>query len=512
MKAKITITLLLSVLCVGLLTLTACSEDPNRTADYNEAHEAEEVGETTEQSEATDAPVNNETEPLETPDYNPLFSCNDCGVEENWPGQCNCWRIKVFNDAQGEQGSRTLINVYTFTNETADMLDVFLEHNPNFSNDYFIRLVYNCVPAHHRAKIALELSSTEHSIDLFVSDIDYAMEFADHSGTATLAELGIEIDESEYYKYTLDLMRKPRGLMGLAHNASPGVMYYRADVAEKALGITSEAEMQALVNNWDDFLTASQKVMEWARREQNNFKMIAGVDELKRNFLHARREPWLVNDILNFDVDMISDFVNVTTALIDMDGVAVKKSAQWDNEWYDGMMDGVFAYFGSTWYLRFTLTPHAFRSTSDGNWGMIPGPQGFYWGGTFWHGSKAAATNADKREGVRQIIEFFCVDNDGIKAWSEVWNDFPAKRTVARRLADEYSENPLFLYKTNPYEVFAEVAEALRAENVTKYDEVFNVVFNDFIDIVFVDGIDIEAALDFMDDSLKERLGGFPVR
>jgi hypothetical protein len=242
-----------------------------------------------------------------------------------------------------------------------------------------------------------------------------------------------------------------------------------------------------------------------------DFKMMAGADELKRNFINARNTGWVVIEddekVFNVDYDTIEEFVRVTQEIVDMDGLAVNAGGQqWGGAWNEGMKDGVFAYFGSTWYLHYTLKDLSAGGASVGNWGMIRGPQEFYWGGTFWFGSKVAAADDDKAAAVRQIIEFFCVNDDELILWMEYKGDFPAKKAVAQRLADGFDGDDFFLYDTNYFEVFIDIADRIDiTKNITKYDDVMNGLFDDLINAIFANGEDLYDAVDTMSEGVRER-------
>ena len=442
---------------------------------------------------------NNGEVPENKSDENPEI-CSDC-EEPNL--NCVCEKISKingFNISQGERGSRELINIYTFTDETVDMINFFLLNNLEFSEKYFIQLKFSNNAETHRASVALNIDNDgEDGIDLFLADVDYAMEFADLPGTATIAELGIVMSESDYYTYTLDLMRKGDALMGLSHQATPGAMYYRADIAAKVFGIKSENEMQELVSDWDGFIEVAQKIV-----DETDFKILAGADELKRNFLNARTQGWVIDGKFNIDYDTIEEFVQVTGAIADMGGLKVNSGGQqFSTSWEAGMSDGVFAYFGSTWYLHYILKGQA--DDSFGKWGMIPGPQEFYWGGTYWFGSKSAASNKLKAEAVKQIIEFFCVDDESIIAYMTKTGDFPSKKTVLKSLSATDEQKSFFLYKTDHYPVFAEIADRIDiSRNVTKYDAFMDKLFDTFINNIFSDGLPFYKALDILSTGVRE--------
>jgi hypothetical protein len=444
-------------------------------------------------------------------------TCADCG-EPEWNCACDkIAKINDFNALQGERGDRELINIYTFTDETVDMLNFFLQNTEDFGEDYFIQLEFNTNAQAHRTAVSLNVNNTgDDGVDLFVADVDYAMEFADLPGTATIADLGIEINESEYYAYTLDLMRKGDDIMGLSHQATPGAMYYRADVASEILGIESEDEMQALVSDWDGFIEVAQQIVDGAQ----DMKILAGADELKRNFINARTEGWVVDGDFNIDFDTIEEFVEVTEEIMDMGGLKVNAgSQQWSGSWNEGMESGVFAYFGSTWYLHYILKGNS--GSSFGQWGMIPGPQSFFWGGTYWFGSKVAADNEAKAEAVKQIIEFFCVNDESIIAYMSETGDFPSKKSVVEATDEEGDlvlkatdeQKSFFLFETDHYPVFSTIADRIDiTKNITKYDDVMNSLFDDFINNVFSDGMSVDEAIDAMSEGVRANAPSVTVR
>jgi hypothetical protein len=366
---------------------------------------------------------------------------------------------------------------------------------------------------------------------IFVADVDYAMQFAALPGTATIEEIGITINEDDYFDYVLDLMRREDGaIMGLTHQATPGAMIYRADIAAEVFGIESEAEMQALVSDWAGFVEAAREITQHPfedddeeEDENNTWAMIYGADELKRNFLNNRNEGWVVPDVdeegnpisvFNVCEATITEFVEVTRAIQEMGGLNNNGNGQWASDgWWGGMGDGVFAYFGSTWYLHFIIADTAETAGSFGKWGIIPGPAPFYWGGTYWFACKEAVQDDEMADAIRQIIEFFCVDDESIEIFVRETGDFTSKRSIVERIKDDPAfENPFFLYNTNHYQVFAEIADTIDiTRNITRYDADMDTLFADFIANIFVEDMTINAAMELMRDGVRGSLSTITV-
>ena len=412
--------------------------------------------------------------------------------------------LDKFYELQGDVAGREILNVYTFTKETVeDLLPLFLKKNPNnFTDDFYINVEMAADHAAHRLAVNTKLGDNG-GPDVFVADVDYAMEFAGLSGTASIDEIGIEINEDDYYDYVLDLMRKGDKIMGLSHQATPGGMYYRADIAEEVLGVKSEEEMQALVNDWDGFLEVAEKIT-----EATELKMIYGADELKRNFLNTRSQGWVDdNGVFTVDEDTINEFVRVTSELKSMDALRHSGTGQWSDGWFRGMgtNDPVFSYFGSTWYLHFTIKGNAKKGGTYGKWGMVPGPAPFYWGGTYWFASKESLKDDAKATAIKDIIEFFCVNEDDMEAFAKKTGDFVSNKKIVEKIKnDKKFENDFFLWKTNHYEVFAEIADDIDiTKNITKYDGDLDDYFSNFITNVFAEEMSVAEAIGKMKESVK---------
>jgi len=499
--------LLALLVAAGLIfSLTACKDEPTEPTSNPGGQTDTKVDPTTDDG--------NCYEPY-TPDGAPKYTADNCpGFPGAW--QCGCLGkmadVAKFRELQGgDRGDRIQINFYTFTSETVkDLLPLFLTGNDAFTDKYFINVEMAANAQAHILSVKNNIGK-EGGPDIFVADVDYAMEFASLQGTATISELGISIVEGDFYQYTLDLMKKATtdgSITGLPHQATPGGMLYRADIARDVLGIKSEAEMQALVKDWDGFLKVAAQIV-----EETEFKMIYGSDELKRNFLNTREQGWVVGNNFTVCEDTIDKFVEVTMAIKEMGGLGTNGTGQWSGPWDAGRDNkdaGVFSYFGSTWYLHHTHGAQVKPGTATwGQWGLVPGPASFYWGGTYWFGSKDAADDDDKADAVKQIIEFFCVNEDTIEIWVKKLGDFPANKNVAKKFAEDATiKNEMFLFETNHYAVFAEIAEKINiTKNITRYDAEMDTLFGEFITDVFVNNMDVDEALAKLRGSVKGILG-----
>jgi len=444
------------------------------------------------------------------------------------------------------------ITFYTFTEETgSDLLPFVYRQNPGFEDKYDVQVVLEADAETYIKKVESALASGS-GIDIYVADADYARKFASNPKAANVKDY-IDFNEADYYTYVLDMMRVGGNVKALTHQATPGVMYYRSDLA-KEIGYDTPDALQAKVGTWEGYLQVADQL------KAKGVYMNYGTDELKRTFLNGRQSGWVVDGNLNIDEDLMKKFFQTTKALYDNDELSFRGTGQWSAGWQAGaraaawdeeLEDGtivnhpaatVFSYFGSTWYLHYCLkgwtvtegvydtnegqlkhavitgektTQQVDQEIADsnngtfGDWGMVAGPQGYFWGGTYWFAPTFLvedAGKADVLEGVKTIIETMCVRDDSVEAYAKEFGDFISKKTVVEKIKnDPLFDNP-FLGGQNHYVIFAEAAPKVDAsKNVTIYDAQFDTFVNNAINEFFTQ---VDAGKDF-DSAYKAAMKSF---
>lgn len=392
----------------------------------------------------------------------------------------------------GSTSGKTEVKIYTFTEETQTMMDIFLNDpaNKEIADKYEFTYTLEATASDYIQKTASALASDSEAPDLFVADADYAKQFAEYDSTAALADLGITINEADYYKYVLDFTSVDGVRKGLSHQAAPGFVLYRTDYADEVLGAKTPDDVQKYMDTWEHFEETAGKMKE------KGYYMISGLDELKRCFMNNRATAW-VDDDLNFTPDeaTIKQYFELTKRLNDAEETQFADKTQWTPNWYSGMQDGVFCFFGCSWYLHYTIKPNCLTSKTgeadkDGNatvadadyvagngsfgkWGVIPGPAGYFWGGTWWFGSKQSVSRGTS-EAVKAVIEYFCVNQDSVKAYMEKTGDFSSMPAVNAQLSSTSGSTYDFLGGQDHYPYLNTAANAIDVKTTTKYDDTFN--------------------------------------
>ncbi|MDD6369904.1 MAG: hypothetical protein PUG05_04090, partial [Galactobacillus timonensis] len=148
----------------------------------------------------------------------------------------------------------------------------------------------------------------------------------------------------------------------------------------------------------------------------------------------------------------------------------------WSDDWSKGFFpEGkVFCYFGPAWLINFSM--HADEDDSiahQGGWGLVVGPQSFYWGGTWI----AAATGTDNPTLVKDIILTMTTDKDVLKDIAVKDSDCVNSKTVLNDLATDDKFGNAILGGQNPYAQLEAGAEKVDMSNISPYDQGCNEEF-----------------------------------
>jgi hypothetical protein len=127
-------------------------------------------------------------------------------------------------------------------------------------------------------------------------------------------------------------------------------------------------------------------------------------------------------------------------------------------------------YFVSTWGIGETILEAAAGGEGGatyGKWGLVVGPQDYYWGGT-WLTVSPQCDNADI---VADIIRYFTVDNESMEAYALASSDFVNNKEVMQGIVDGNKNSNANLGGQDQFAVFMEAADKIDLSGkLTKYD------------------------------------------
>jgi len=313
--------------------------------------------------------------------------------------------------------------------------------------------------------------------DLMIYDADWVADYInDDSLTVGYDAIGLtKADFSEAFAYTLDYGINDAGVFKAASfQATPGGFVYRADLAEQYLGVKSPAEMQELVKDWDTFQATGATLYE---KSGGATSIQATEGGLWQVFQSNRTQAWVVDGKLV--MDNAADFYDIAKAMLDNNSLA--NVPQWDNAWYNAIMDGTaLGDFVPTWGLTTTgggsiLENFTNKDEALGkNMAIREGPSGWFWGGSYF----GVAPKCDNKTLAKEFIEFYCKNADSMAAYAAETGDFMNNKKVM----SEATTSNKYLNGQNHYEILVKVLDKLDLSNkLTKYDSVIKAKFNNSV-------------------------------
>lgn len=302
--------------------------------------------------------------------------------------------------------------------------------------------------------------------------------------------------EAECYPYVVDLATDADGnLKALSYQAAPGAYYYRSDLAEKYLGITSPEEMQSTyMKDLDSFRLLGDKLKE----QSDKTLLVADINDLCYAMLGDRTEGWVnADNVLTYD-ENVTKLFDYGRQLYEAGELG--QLVAWQADWFAAMNDDVegvevFGYFKPSWGLNYTLKPNA--ADTAGNWSVVQGPLKYYEGGT-WYAVNAGSQNPEL---AKKFVEYIAFDKEFVKDYAVSSGDFVANRIVVDEIKDNFTEE--FLGGQNHYKDFAVWAEEVDVSQVTAYDEELNRFLEEALRQYIYDGAMKEEALAYFEDSVR---------
>ena len=411
------------------------------------------------------------------------------------------------------------LNVWSFTNEFQGMIEKY--YAPSHPEIKFNFTIYPTdggeYTSHVDTLMAADATSAD-APDIFTLEAAFVKKYTNSDWTADLTTIGFT---EEDFAVALPAMREigqdtRTGVQkGLSWQSTPGSLMYRADLAEKYLGVTTPEEMAEKVADWDTFLETAEELKE---ASNGACKMFVSPGDVYNAYKYNRDNGWVVDNKLVID-DALLDELDLLKTSYEEDLDA--KGAAWTETWFAGMngTNEVMCYLLPTWGLHYTLKPNCvpgadgsmsddeLKALSDANngtfglWRMTNPPVGYSWGGT-WVGvnaAKAAAADDAKKAAIKDVINFFTLDDDFLYTYAKDSGDFVGSKAVVDKIVAEGGTPNPFLGGQDHYGMFAEAAVIASGKTWTEYDETMDSLWNDEVTLPYIRG----------EKSLDDALAGF---
>ncbi|MDP4092119.1 MAG: extracellular solute-binding protein [Bacillota bacterium] len=277
--------------------------------------------------------------------------------------------------------------------------------------------------------------------------------------------------------YTVQIGTDTKGVLrALSHQATPGAVGYKRDMATKYLGTDDPAKISDMISTPDKMLEVAKTLSD---KSGGKAKLIPSQDELYQMARGARADAWVKDNKLILD-PMMTTFIDVMKKVRDGKYDAGKKA--WQNPWTASFADDVtFMYAIPTWGIPYIIATNDKANVDKGRWGLAKGPWSYFWGGT-WFGVYSKSQN---KELAWRLVKWYTSDPDHLKAWAKQTGDFINNTDLIGELGNDDS----FINKTvnqNPYKVWtADDVAKINGALFTDKDDTINLAFQTATDDFF---------------------------
>lgn len=322
-------------------------------------------------------------------------------------------------------------------------------------------------------------------IDLFVTEVDHIAQFVDSELVADIRGLGLtDAELANMFDYTLDVATGVDGtLRGVSWEANPGLFIYRRSIATEVFGTDDPDVIQGYVQDWDTFTETAALLSEHGHR------MVAGHADTYRTFSNNIATPWVnENDEIVIDPHMMT-WVEQTNDFIS-NGFASAGVGLWSGEWSQGVnpgdgQPGVFGYFHAPWGISFVMRDQSldvqlneggeevFGNGTFGDWAAVPGPEGFFWGGTWI----MAYSGSPHTELIRSIMYQMTVDQTNLTTLTNNFGDFVNNSEVIETIANDPEFGSAFLGGQNHIALLADAVDTIDMSHVGPFDQAITEAF-----------------------------------
>ena len=330
-------------------------------------------------------------------------------------------------------------------------------------------------------------ASADDKVDMFLAEADYILKYTDSDFTMDISEIGVNQVDTEY-QYTVSAASDSNGkIKGVSFQCCPSALIYRRSIAKDVLGTDDPAEVQAQLDSWDKYEEVA------AKAKNKGYFMHASYAETYRVFSNNADGPWVSGGQLTIP-GVVDQWTEQAKKFYD-NGYILDTLP---DVWGDGKTAEMFAkgktmcFFGPAWYFNFCM-----GNAQDpdkgcfGDWAICEGPAAHFWGGTWM----LAATGTDNGDLVAKVMKAFTEDETVCENLIKNEGQFTNNKTVNEKFANDPTFGNDFLGGQNDTAVFVGMADNIKFENNTIYDQLCNEGYQDYIRQYINGSVDKDTAL-----------------
>lgn len=392
---------------------------------------------------------------------------------------------------QGGSEGKTVLNVWSFTDEVPNMIEKYMELNPEFAAKYDINttIIATTDGAYQPALDQALASGGSDAPDIYCAEAAFVLKYTQGDASqyaAPFKDMGIDVDAAiqtaDVAQYTVDIGTNGNGdVVGLGYQATGGAFIYRRSIAQEVFGTDDPDEIASIVGpGWEKFYEAA------AALKEKGYGIVSGDGDIWHAVENSSDAGWVVDGKLNIDPKREA-FLDLSMQLKE-NGYS-NDTQDWQDAWFADMKgegaQPIFGFFGPAWLINYTLAPNcggeAVGEGTYGDWAVCEPPIGFFWGGTWVLGSASSAN----KEAVGEILNWITLDSteNGLQYfWANgtMNGEGGTKDAVASGTVMGMSDGSLdFLGGQNMFDVFIPANQFANGKNLTQYDETINIYWRD---------------------------------
>lgn len=309
---------------------------------------------------------------------------------------------------------------------------------------------------------ANESASPDEKIDMYLAEADYLIKYSCSDYSIDLKDM--VKDTSNMYNYVVNAGKDKSGVLkAVSFQACPSALIVRRSIAKDVLGTDDPTEVQSKLDTWEKFEAVA------ADAKAKGYYMMGSALDSYRVFANNSDQTYVNNG--KFATTPAFDKWLAQAEKFVKEGYVTKGDIWSDEKKAEMKKDGkMMCTFGPAWYYAFCMDTAWDETTgSKGDWMIVKGPQGHFWGGTWM----LAARGTDNTDAVAELMNKMCNDNDvatklvkgeGLTDW--VKNvpksnpQFPNNISVVDKFAADSSYGNAFLGGQNDLAIMNEVAKA----------------------------------------------------
>ena len=303
-----------------------------------------------------------------------------------------------------DSDDRTVINLWSFTEEVPNAARLFMHLNPDFDEEF--RFEITVIGDDDNAySIALDPaleSGGSNMPHIFTAESAFVLRYTQGAMSShvmpysqLIPDVYDRVIESEIAPYTVEIGTRGNDLVGLAFQSTGGAMIYRRSIAQSVFGTDDPDEIANITgaNGWTSFLDAARVL------ESNGFAAVAGAGDIWQA-IRTTGSPWVVDGELVIDPAR-AEMMEIHYALYNEN--LMLDAGAWSPDW-NSAMGGLgeretFAFFGPAWLINYVMSGHV--GDTYGDWAITVPPAGFFWGGTW------LMANTDLPDELHDVVSSF---------------------------------------------------------------------------------------------------------